>query len=64
MADARYEARTHTLGRFTFWAVYDTDKHSWPSILSGRRIPEYPADEPDAQTRVDAEVSRLNGTRQ
>ena len=53
----RYVPRQLTIGRFTYWGVYDTERKVWPSILGGRRVREHLSTIEEAQ----AEVDRVNG---
>lgn len=52
----RYVARTHRLGQYEVWGVYDRVMPSWPSVVAGRKI----ADSTSDRARAEADADWLN----
>lgn len=58
----RYTARMLTSGRFTYPAIYDNERRSYPAILGGRRVPDSFATLEEAQAWADEHLNATEGT--
>lgn len=54
----RYVARDMQSGRFTFHAIYDRERASWPAIIGGKMVPSSFPSLDEAQAWADEHLNR------
>lgn len=54
----RYVARDMRSGRFTFHAIYDQERRSYPTLLGGKAIPQSFPSLDEAQAWADEHLNR------